>query len=286
MDLEITQFLNWLSIHAGKGYIQLCKRWLRRLDASAGKKPLSEVTIDDIAVFRATWELRVKMSTLAGALTTIKTFLKFFIVQGRRCVHPDLIKIPKFHVIHHPHIEKEEVDQIHGIPRTTFLERRDYVIHCLLWDTNMRVSELCALNTHDVKKDFPEAVIPTKKTTRYRMVMWSRKTHKLLLDYLEERMPMTLEPALFIGVYRDGSYSKRLCQRSVQRIIRCMMQKAGIHKKLSPHSYRHGWAHYRIHNGIPLAAIPEAMGHVDIGSSKPYIEFTARELKMELKKYL
>jgi len=51
--------------------------------------------------------------------------------------------------------------------------------------------------------------------------------------------------ALFVGWDKNRGWGNRLTSRSVQRFIKYYVDKAKIKEKITPHCFRHGWAHKR-----------------------------------------
>ncbi|HTB32857.1 MAG TPA: tyrosine-type recombinase/integrase, partial [Bacteroidia bacterium] len=162
------------------------------------------------------------------------------------------------------------------IPNNEFLELRDLIMIRLLWDTGVRVSELCDLNTTQIDEKKLSAVISTKKTGKKRIIVWSAETHKLLMKYLPLRLELEKHngaSSLFVGWDKSKGWSMRLSTRTVERRVKYYVSKAGIKEKITPHSFRHGWAHKRRDQNAPLAFIQKGLGHLNPASTFVYEQY-------------
>jgi integrase/recombinase XerD len=74
--------------------------------------------------------------------------------------------------------------------------------------------------------------------------------------------------------------------RSVQRFIKRYVSMSGIKEKITPHSFRHGWAHFRRDQNAPLSFIQRGLGHVNPISTFVYEQYDDREFVDNAKAYL
>ena len=283
---EIEKYVEWKASYAPRAAINY-RNWLIKFDKEIDK-PIGKITITDIVDFKNRLDLKYSPYTIQLAMVAINNFFKFMRMQDIKCLRSDLIKIPKTSAKSYQAISEEEYERIlDSIPLFSFSTRRDKLIIRLLWETGIRVSELCDLNITDIDPKKAQAVIRTKKTTRKRQIFWSEKTHKLLLVFLRERISKNHSPALFIGNHNKRS-TERLTTRAVQRSVKFYAEQAGVEKKVTPHSFRHGKAHNILEKGGSVKHIQAILGHSEKNpaASFTYLQFNDKEMEEYARSFL
>ncbi len=171
-------------------------------------------------------------------------------------------------------LESCEVEQISGLRDRTILE--------LLFSSGLRVSELTSLNRDQLNLKRREFMV-RGKGQKDRLVFISDEAAIWLQRYLDKRTDNS--PPLFINnsahrrsVSQDGNHL-RLGDRSIQRIVQKAALKAGITKKVSPHTLRHSFATNLLSNGADLRSIQVMLGHANIATTQIYTHTTDPHLK-------
>lgn len=289
MENKIRIYLAWKATYAPRASINY-KLWLKYFVEVCGNKEIEDYTIHDIVKYQAWLENRYKSYSVNYAIVIIKNFFKFFKEQDCKCIQPSLIKIPKIASKSHRAISEEEFERIISImPSSDFSTLRDIVMIRILWDTGVRVGELTDFDLSHINEQKHSAVIITKKNGKKRMIIWSKETHRLLLRYLSLRLKVRClkgTPALFLGLNYSKEPGTRITRRSVERIVKHWVDRAGINERITPHSFRHGWAHKRRDQNAPLAFIQRGLGHVSPISTFIYQNYHDWEFEKSAKKYL
>lgn len=132
----------------------------------------------------------------------------------------------------------------------------------------MRASEIIKLRWEDI--DLKRNIIHIKrgKGKKDRIVMLSPKIKKELNKLTEIK-----EGHVFTTI-RKTRYSLR----SVEKIIDNAAKKAGIKKKVSPHTLRHSFATHLLENGTDIRYIKELLGHSDIRTTQVYTKTSNKDI--------
>lgn len=160
-------------------------------------------------------------------------------------------------------------------PRSRFVI--DLSILELLFSTGLRVSELCSLNA-DIDLTRDEFSV-RGKGDKVRVVFLSPSAKKAIATYIKKRDDMS--EALFMrhGLSSKGKESSRLTPRSVERIVKQYAIKAGITRRVTPHTMRHSFATDLLENGADLRSVQALLGHANIATTQVYTHVTDKHLR-------
>ena len=289
MNEKLKLYLDWKGTYAHRASINY-KVWLEYFIQLCGQKNIEEYDVSDIVKYRKWLESHYSSYSTQFAIVVIKNFFQFFKYQNYACLSPALIRIPRANQKSHRAITEGEFNKIISvIPSNEFLPLRDLIIVRLLWDTGVRVSELCDLDITNIDENKTSAVISTKKTGKKRIIVWSKETHELLMKYMPIRLELhniNKATALFIGREKGKGWSNRLTSKTVQRRILFYVDRAGIKEKITPHSFRHGWAHKRRDQNAPLAFIQRGLGHLSPVSTFIYEQYCDNDFENRAMNYV
>ena len=292
MDIKtaIIKYLEWKDSHTNSA----CEKYKVRLDhfekyITMYKNQLSEVTGDDIVSYHKFMERSYSPSTVAFSARILKNFFGFW--HGRREVNfsPKEIIPMRFISADREVVTQEDFEDMNEALSIegTYDELMKRLVVNLLWDTGMRVSELCEM-TLDSISDMDEnglrtAKVRSRKSMRYNRVVWSKRTDDILTHYLGLRICAESDTdALLIG----GRLKRPITTRTVQRWIREICDLAMIDKPLTPHSFRHGKAHAMLDNGANVRDVQAVLRHVKPESSFHYLQLSQKKFVSIAGKYL
>jgi site-specific recombinase XerD len=146
---------------------------------------------------------------------------------------------------------------------------RDRAIVVVLLYTGLRLAELVALDTGDVKTSARKGIVVVRsgKGDAYREVPLNALVRQVLDEWLAERETKVAEEsgerALFVG--RSG---RRLSKRSVDDVVRGLGKDAGI--GLSAHILRHTFLTRMVRQGSDLVLVAELAGHRRLETTRRY----------------
>ncbi|PZU15683.1 MAG: tyrosine recombinase XerD, partial [Chryseobacterium sp.] len=112
-----------------------------------------------------------------------------------------------------------------------------------------------------------------------RLVPLADYTAELLKNYIQDvrsknKINKKHEDCLFLNS-RGTSMSRVI----VFLIIKELTDKAGVNKKISPHTFRHSFATHLLQNGADLRYIQEMLGHSSITTTEIYTHLKTEELR-------
>lgn len=149
-------------------------------------------------------------------------------------------------------------------------QARNKAIILLLWESGMRVSELCSMQDELTDLDKHRAVIVGKGSKR-RWVYWHDRAGDELRSYLDHRRGAMGGPLL-----RDLNDGQALNREAIRSMLRRRAKAAGV--ALIPgaplHGFRHKFAHDALDAGISDLDLQQLMGHASIVST---IRYTRRD---------
>jgi len=292
------QFLEYIEIERGRAVktIENYDHYLTRFFLQMNIVEVSDITEEKIREFRlwlnrqpGTGKEAMKRRTQNYYLIALRAFLKFLRKRGISAVAPEYIELAK--------IPERSLDLITSLEMTRLMQApvealakepdeekklkylRDRAILELLFSTGLRVSELCALDTDiDLTRD---EVSVRGKGDKVRVVFLSGTSKEAVREYKKARKDM--EEALFI----DGRASKphRITPRDIQRHIKGYASRAGITKKVSPHTLRHVFATDLLSNGADIRSVQILLGHASINTTQIYTHVTDAHLREVHKKF-
>lgn len=132
----------------------------------------------------------------------------------------------------------------------------------LLYGCGLRLNELLHLKLTDIDSKNKIVLIRNAKGGKHRVVMLS----PLLLVSLRHYYKIYHPEIYLIEGQGGGVYS----EKSVQTIVKNAASKAGITKKVTPHTLRHNFAIHLLENGTDIRYIQELLGHKSVNTTEIY----------------
>jgi integrase/recombinase XerC len=278
-NFSVFDFLNYLknernySPHTLSNY----GRDLRFLTGFIKEKKIDRLTAREYLL--ALGKNNYSRRSIARKLSAARSFFRYLVREKRTKENPfqNLVtpklprKLPNF-------LYPEEMTRLFAAADVQSPQgKRDRAILELLYGTGMRVIELCRLNLNGI--DFADKEIKVfGKGAKERIVIFGSFAERALKDYQANGRPEFVgklkSAAFFVG--RRGT---RLTTRQVERIIKFYAKKAGIQKKVTPHTLRHSFATHLLEGGADLRMTQELLGHVSLSTTQVYTHVTKEHLK-------
>jgi site-specific recombinase XerD len=219
------------------------------------------------------------IKTINYHIVAIRAFLKFLLKNDIDCISPDKLELAKTPPREVSFLDEEEIAAILEAPKAENknLEQqvRDLAILQFLYGTGLRVSELVALQKKDIKLDSNQFYV-IGKGSKMRAVFATKQARKALETYLNQKTEES--PYLFTSL-SGNSLGNALSKNAVEDIVKKYAKKAGIQKKVSPHTLRHSFATSLIKKGADIRAVQTLLGHSSITTTQIYTHIDDKHLK-------
>jgi integrase/recombinase XerD len=234
-----------------------------------GKEPVS-VSYEDLKEFIAHYgTLNSNARTQSRVISGIRSFFRFLLIEGEISENPaSLIESPKIGLKLPEVLSVAEIDRMIAVIDLSKPEgHRNRAIIETMYGCGLRVSELVNLRLTDIHAG-EGFVSVTGKGNKQRLVPIGSKTLKEIENYMPSRhsLPVIYDQNI-VFLNRRG---RKLSRAMVFTIVKDLAAKAGILKKISPHTFRHSFATHLVEGGADLRAVQEMLGHESILTTEIY----------------
>lgn len=216
-------------------------------------------------------------------IIALRAFLKFLTKQDIKSLSAEKIELGKAQQRHIDFLNLDELNRIFkAIPQDDKIEHlRNLTILVVLFSTGLRVSELINLKRKDIDLKRGEFMV-RGKGNKPRVVFLSEEAKELLKKYFARR---TDNAEGILIAHKGHSKHQPLTARSIQRIVEKYAKKAGIIKRVSPHTLRHTMATDLLINGADIRSVQAILGHSSITTTQVYTHITDKQLKEVHRKF-
>lgn len=285
LDVLVDQYLNYLLVEKGlskktlESYSSDLTRYLNFLKTKR-IKTISDA--DTAAILKHLISLRIAglgARSRARHLVTIRGFYRFLVEEKVIKNDPTrIIDLPKSGLKLPDVLSFKEVELLLNTPDLNKpTGARDAAMIELLYAAGLRVSELVNLKLQDVNleacfvrvfgKGSKERVVPIGLYAKEKIDFYIKTFRATLLKNVAS-------PHLFVA--RAG---KPMTRQGFWKLLRKYGQKAGIIRKIKPHSLRHSFASHLLEAGADLRSVQIMLGHVDISTTQIYTHVAREHLK-------
>ena len=224
-------------------------------------------------------------TTRARKVASSKSLFNFLVDEGIVTRDPtENISSPRIGRSLPDTLSADEVDSllVSASKQETSDGMRDQAMFELLYASGLRVTELVSLNIADL--DLEQGTVRCLgKGSKERLIPVHSGAVAILRRYIDEARPSfiknTTERALFMN--RRG---QRLSRQGFWLILKAQSKRAGITKKITPHTLRHSFATHLLQGGAPLRHVQELLGHSSITTTQVYTHLTSEHVRTEYDK--
>jgi integrase/recombinase XerD len=209
-------------------------------------------------------------SSIRRNVSAIRTYFGYLLAEGVVTADPtDRIELPKAWRRLPGALSRDEVAAILDAPDPADrLFWRDKALLEFAYASGVRVGELTTVKVRDVDVQEGLALV-FGKGSRERIVPLGRAALQALIVYLREIRPR-LARNRAEGVVFLNARGTPLSRMGVWKILRKHVKRAGVTKRVTPHTLRHSFATHLLEGGADLASVQEMLGHADIATTQIY----------------
>lgn len=283
---RVAEFLEYMRVErsASEQTIRAYKTDLRqfaefiREDKDVDTFDVSEIDLRNLRGFVADRYDENASSTIARKVATLRSLWSFLIKKGKVEENPTkLLSAPKVSQPLRNYLKVDQVFELLDNHRPDgVLGVRDMAMWEVGYGCGLRVSELVGLDRSHI--DFDRGWMRILgKGKKERQVPLGEKATRGLKRYLSRRHELADEDtdpdAVFLN-HRGG----RLTARSVRRLLKQHLTRAGLDPSITPHGLRHSFATHLLGSGGDLRGIQELLGHSNLSTTQRYTHVSIEQL--------
>lgn len=276
-----------LSDHSVDAYLHDIEKLTDYLQFIGSTKSPANIELKDLQHFLK-WigELELSQTTQARIISGIRSFYKYCLIEQICVLDPTLLlEAPKTRRKLPDTLSFEEIELVIAqIDQSTADGGRNKAILETMYSCGLRVSEVINLKISGLYPDLGFIRV-TGKGDKERLVPIGRDALKYILIYknqirVHQKIQTNFEDILFLNKRGQG-----LSRVMIFYIIKEMVQKAGIKKIVSPHTFRHSFATHLVEGGADLRAVQEMLGHESITTTEIYTHLDRDYLRDTLQRF-
>lgn len=273
-----------LSINTIDAYLRDIHKFNDYIDEAHPDLTFKELNVPHCENFLAFLnELGISIKSQSRILSGIKAFFNYLQFEQIIESNPfNLIESPKIDLKLPVVLSIEEIDRmIAAIDHSKAEGTRNRAIIETLYACGLRVSELVNLKISALYLEIGFVKV-IGKGNKERIVPINDAAIKQITIYkdtvrVHQKIKMGMEDILFLN--RRGNI---LGRHMIYHIVKTLAEKAGIQKKVSPHTFRHSFATHLYERGADLRAIQDMLGHESITTTEIYSKVNNEYLRETL----
>jgi len=228
-------------------------------------KSITEITNEDVEKFNSEIIIKYRYSTSHQRQLTGAIKLFFGLIDNRKLELDKLVRPRKSNYLPIVLSAEEIVRILESIANV-----KHRCIIGLIYSSGLRIGEALNLQVADIDSDRMLIRVNQGKGKKDRYVALSEKILILLRNYARVHKPKNY---LFYG-----QFSEQYSSVSIRAILRNACKKAGVKKRVTPHTLRHSYATHLLENGVDLRYVQELLGHSKPETTMIYTHVTRKKL--------
>lgn len=232
-------------------------------------------------------------ATTGRKISSLRSFYRFLLREGRVSINPFAgLPQPRKNRDLPQILSPDEIVRLLEAPRLRYEREkirdafheyqvlRDTAILEVLYSSGIRLSELTGLREERIDL-ISGGIRVLGKGKKERLCVLGGPATEALHAAIEAREQFlgslgkdTRSKALFLN--KSGG---ALSNRSIQRMMKTMLQTAGLPGDYYPHALRHSFATHLLDNGADLRSVQELLGHSSLSTTQIYTHVSIERMK-------
>lgn len=263
--------------------VQALMRFLSDHDSPVSPLKIQATTIQEFIYHEAKGKSSYSQSRRISGL---KSFFKYLVFEKYREDLPtQWLEAPKMGRKLPDTLSINEVEKIlEAVDMSKTEGHRNKALLETLYGSGLRVSELVNLQKSDIYTK-EKLLRVTGKGNKQRLVPmgdYALQQVNLYLHEIQSSQKIQKGYENFVFLNRNG---KSLTRNMVFLIVQKTAERAGIKKKVSPHTFRHSFATHLLENGADLRTIQVLLGHESITTTEIYTHIDTRHLRKVMEQF-
>ena len=264
-------------------------RDIRKLADFSSKIKVNElnISVNEIREFIADLNSKnISARSQARVISGVKAFFKYLIIEDYITNDPTmLIENPKIGLKLPEVLSVDEIELIiSSIDLSNKQGERNRAILETLYSCGLRVTELINLKISNI--NFKEGYVKViGKGDKERLTPIGSNALKYISIYVNEvriHQKISKNHEDFVFLNNRGC---KLSRVMIFILIKRIVDKVGIKKKVSPHTFRHSFATHLIEGGADLRAVQEMLGHESITTTEIYTHLDRDYLRSNIMQF-
>ena len=245
---------------------------------SRGISDLLQVTRSVILDYQHVLSLeRNAPETKAIKMRSVKRFFEYLVSENKLLINPTegIVEVSRKNRKIGTVLTLAEMNTLLDQPDDSKIGIRNKAIMELLYSTGIRTDELLHLTVKDLNREDLTLSIRTSKGGNERVVPVGKRALTYVQRYLD--LPLintTHDKRLFIN-----RFGETLSGGVLRAFLNRYQKKAGIKKRVSPHTFRRTCATHLLQNGADIRYIQKLLGHKDLKTTQAYTKVLSVDVK-------
>ena len=230
-------------------------------------------------------DVGLSSASIRRGVSAIRTYYGFLVGEGRVQEDPsDRLETPRRGRALPETLSVKEVEALLASVKVEEpLAWRDRALLELGYGAGLRVSELCGLALRDLLLS-ENLVRIFGKGGKERLVPLGRAVIGAVSVYLHTKRPQ-LDRGKSKGRVLLNARGEPLSRVGAWGIVKRATRRAGITKRVTPHTLRHSFATHLLEGGADLRAVQEMLGHADLSTTQIYTHVDREYLRSVHKQF-